>query len=242
MSYSILYRPAFIKCSDGRFIPFYENGDSNAFEVNRNRRARDWNTCGSLFVKKGGDIATEAEMLQQVASYEADGSLQKNGKWLGGIETQRLIKSACKSAFSFEELSFYGLQVVFKQYVPEKNAYRALGKTSSEKEFFSLREQFSKEDYFLKLQGTEEQLRTLLASKKKVVSKKEPPVFFVVTLDGIYGCTKLTKTHLKYVYGPENGKKFKNEGSARNWAEKLGRRLKGHVFSVKEIKNINYNG
>lgn len=45
MSYSILYRSMFVKLSDGRFIPLYESGDNNVYDVMWNghhRRSRDW--------------------------------------------------------------------------------------------------------------------------------------------------------------------------------------------------------
>ncbi len=45
MSYSIFYRAMFLKMSDGTFIPMIESGDNNVWEVERNRRAREWTAC-----------------------------------------------------------------------------------------------------------------------------------------------------------------------------------------------------
>lgn len=45
MSYTILYRAMFIKLSDGSYIPMIESGDNNVWEVERNRRSREWDSC-----------------------------------------------------------------------------------------------------------------------------------------------------------------------------------------------------
>ena len=45
MSYSILYRSMFVKLSDGRFIPLYESGDNNVYDImwnGRQKRSRQW--------------------------------------------------------------------------------------------------------------------------------------------------------------------------------------------------------
>ena len=35
----------FIKMSNGEYIPIIESGDNNVWDVDRNRRSRDWNSC-----------------------------------------------------------------------------------------------------------------------------------------------------------------------------------------------------
>lgn len=45
MSYSIFYRAMFVKMNDGTYIPIIESGDNNVWDVDRNRRSRDWSSC-----------------------------------------------------------------------------------------------------------------------------------------------------------------------------------------------------
>lgn len=45
MSYTIFYRAMFIKMSNGEYIPMIESGDNNVWDVDRNRRSRDWSSC-----------------------------------------------------------------------------------------------------------------------------------------------------------------------------------------------------
>lgn len=45
MSHTIFYRAMFIKMSDGTYIPLIESGDNNVWDVDRNRRSRDWCSC-----------------------------------------------------------------------------------------------------------------------------------------------------------------------------------------------------
>ena len=42
MSYSILYRPMFLKVKGNMFIPIYEGGDNNVWTYDNKRRARSW--------------------------------------------------------------------------------------------------------------------------------------------------------------------------------------------------------
>ena len=246
MSHFILYQPAFIKLSQDRYIPFYQNGDSNVYDVDwstgKETLERNWTTCGSLFAPKGAVVATEAEMLQSVADYEANGSIQKNKRWLGGKELQRLVKNACKSAYTFEQFQGYHVRVVFKRYIYDENKYEILGKAKDEQEFFKIIGDLEKReiDFFLMLDGVDYAIKDIKQKNKKLKIKVEHPVVYVVAMDGIYGCTQLTARRLKYARSVENGKHFKNEGSALNWAEKLSYRIKNHVFTVKDIKNPLY--
>ena len=45
MSYTIFYRAMFIKLSNGEYIPMIESGDNNVWDVDRNRRSRDFSSC-----------------------------------------------------------------------------------------------------------------------------------------------------------------------------------------------------
>lgn len=244
MSHSILYQPAFIKLSQNQYIPFYQNGDSNIYDVDwqtgKERRERNWSTCGSLFAPKGAVVATEVEMLQSVADYEADGSIQKNQKWLGGKELQRLVKNACKSAYTFEQFQGYHVRVMFKRYICDGDRYEILGKAKDEQEFFEIVNDLKKRNiiYFLNLEGIDYAIKDIKHKSKKM--KVEPPIVYVVVMDGIYGCTQLTARRLKYARTVENGKHFKNEGSAINWAKKVSNRIKDQVFTVEAIKNPFY--
>lgn len=49
MSYSIFYRAMFIKMKDGSYIPMIESGDSNVWECDNRRRAREWCACRWTF-------------------------------------------------------------------------------------------------------------------------------------------------------------------------------------------------
>lgn len=42
MSYSILYRPMFLKVKENMYIPIYEGGDNNVWECDNKRRSRSW--------------------------------------------------------------------------------------------------------------------------------------------------------------------------------------------------------
>ena len=45
MSYTIFYRAMFIKLNNGEYIPMIESGDNNVYDVDRNRRSRDFTSC-----------------------------------------------------------------------------------------------------------------------------------------------------------------------------------------------------
>lgn len=67
MSYSILYRAAFLKLGDGTLVPVGETGDNNVYECGfrgRYKRARSWSNCWSMF--SGRLSFTEQEILSAV--------------------------------------------------------------------------------------------------------------------------------------------------------------------------------
>ncbi len=69
----------FIKMSDGTYIPLIESGDNNVWDVDRNRRARNWASCRWIHESEEQRTRfslTEKEILDSV-NLEIDRTLQR---------------------------------------------------------------------------------------------------------------------------------------------------------------------
>lgn len=71
MSYTIFYRAMFMRMSDGTYIPMIEMGDSNVWDVDRNRRSREWSSCRWMHESE------EQRRLYSLAESEILGAAQR---------------------------------------------------------------------------------------------------------------------------------------------------------------------
>lgn len=62
MSYSILYRPLFLKVKGNMYIPIYEGGCSNVWECDNKRRSREW--YNTYFKGLKNIYCSESELLE----------------------------------------------------------------------------------------------------------------------------------------------------------------------------------
>lgn len=80
MSYSIFYRAMYIKMRNDEYIPLIESGDNNVWDVDRNRRSREWTSCRWLHEsdeQRARYSLTEKEILD-AAQKEIDKTLERN--------------------------------------------------------------------------------------------------------------------------------------------------------------------
>lgn len=61
MSYSILYRPMFLKVKENMFIPIYEGGDNNVWNYDNKSRSRSW--CNIRLKGMENVYCTETELI-----------------------------------------------------------------------------------------------------------------------------------------------------------------------------------
>ena len=62
MSYTILYRPMFLKVKGDMFIPIIEKGDNNVWECDNKRRARDW--CNARYKGMQSVFCSENKLIE----------------------------------------------------------------------------------------------------------------------------------------------------------------------------------
>lgn len=144
MSYSILYRAAFLKLNDDTYVPVGETGDNNVYDCERRRRSRSWSSSWSMFhgrlgwtedeiiaaaqkvvddtvlryadIKREWDdrIYSRDEVLKQFGYFEA---LHLSGQ--NGCSAQQFIgwfRKGIRNARTLDELHKWGVRVYVGSY------------------------------------------------------------------------------------------------------------------------------
>lgn len=138
MSYDLIYRKLFVNLGNGKFIPMIECGSSNCYESNSNKRVRDWHVHSwaapdhsatmedmlNEYKKDFDDMKTRHDDYDP-KSYGWFSSLSVNGKHTSKTsegDMLGLIKTGCKNALTFAQLSEYGIVLYY-----ELSNYQASG-------------------------------------------------------------------------------------------------------------------
>ena len=144
MSYTILYRSMFVKVSSERYIPLYESGSNNCYDImwnGRMRRERSWSNYYPSGLRGDRKILPffDASELMAIMEKDLDNAVYC-GLTVSGIrcaEKKDLMNywnRAIKRARTFEELQAANiqLQVTDMNYGPEAAHYACVVKDEEE--------------------------------------------------------------------------------------------------------------
>lgn len=121
MSYTIWYRTLFVKVSNERFIPLFENGDNNVWECETGRRSRSWNHYVTAYLSKDPHrlpFVHEQELVDAIAKKAKD--FEYYGTHISGKSITtcndyiNYWKRGCRRAKTFEELANAGIHLEVK--------------------------------------------------------------------------------------------------------------------------------
>lgn len=249
MSYTILYRSMFVKVSNERYIPLYESGSNNCYDImwnGRMRRERSW----SHYYPSG--LRGDRKVLPFFDARELTSLFEKNlddavyyGMTVSGIrctEKKDLMnywQRAIKRAKTFEELqaASIDLMVTDMNYGPEAEHY--LCNVSNEEELIKAWRECLAKCGTASVKPTTDVsdfwYRQLYPKQPKVVKPRSEG--YVVTINGHYIMRK-TPRKFHYTYHLE----YAHVYPQRSTAEKLQQRVlragyTSEVYAVRKTDN-----
>lgn len=252
MSYSILYRSLFVKVSNNRFIPLYECGDNNCYEVlwnGRMRRDRSWSHFMFSYISEDKQRAlpfyTSGAIMDMVQKDVKDAvycGTKVSGK--SCTDEKDIInywKRAINRARTMEDLCMAGVTLVVKDAnyhgsgTPESPSYKK--EVANEEELVAAWNECVEKCGNAKCTFVRDvsdyAYKKLYPPKPKVT--KEHTAGYTVTINGYY-ILKATPRRFRYTYGLDCAHIYPQRATA----EKLQQRIQRAGYSS-EVRPVSKN-